>query len=440
MKLSSSLSMRAVTAAAAAGLILLQAACSPTGNGIGPVRLVVNGPTGLVDAPSARIFECIRNPITATLYFSDGSAGNFTNRVVWSSSNPAVVRVSNGDEPAPAPSTGFFANGVLTPVAPGTATVTATYLGLTDSIQVSVGTPANLKVHVVNPQNGQRIDPPGNSFRIGVSTLQDLSVTASLDGVETNLDGAASWAFDAPNTAIATIDAGSGVVTGVAAGGPLVARASFAPCALSASTSVSVAPVQALSIVPEFGTANLIVPNSEAFTVLADFGDGPEQDVSLQSTLSSSLAAAGTFSTGIGTTNLLFALTAGGPFNVTATIKQGDATITSAPVAVTTVTDTLQSIAVTPASASIVAGSNQVAQFTVTGSYLSGATQPVTRLASWATTDATIGQVLTGTQLAGQAVSTGTTPGTVTLTATVPSATVTPTATATLTTTAAPAP
>lgn len=430
----------AFTAATAAGLILLQAACSPTGNGIGPVRLVVNGPTGLVDAPSARIFECIRNPITATLYFSDGSAGNFTNRVVWSSSNPAVVRVSNGDEPAPAPSTGFFANGILTPVAPGTATVTANYLGLSDSIQVSVGTPTNLKVHVVNPQNGQRIDPADNSVRIGVSTLQDLSVTAALDGVETNLDGAASWAFDAPNTAVATIDAGSGTVTGVAAGGPLVARASFSPCALTAAMNVSVAPVQALSIVPEFGNANLIVPNSELFSVYADFGNGPEQDVSLQATLTSGSTTAGQFSGAIGATNLLFALAAGGPFDITATLKQGDATITSPPVSVTTVTDTLQSIAVTPASASVVAGSNEVATFTVTGNYLSGATQPVTRLASWTTTDATIGQVLTGTQLAGQAVSTGTTPGTVTLTANVVSATVTPTATATLTTTAAPAP
>lgn len=420
---------------------LLFAGCSPIGSGIGPVRLVVNGPTGAADASNARIFECIRSGLSATLFFSDGSAGDFTSRVRWTSSNPAVVRVSNGDEPAPAPSTGFFGFGIMTPVAPGTAIVTATYLGLSDSIEISVGTPTNITVHEISTQTALPFDPPNNAFRIGPGTNQGLTVTGMLDGVENTLDSAATWSFDAPDTTVATISATTGVVIGVAAGGPLVARASFSPCTLSASTSVSVAPIQSISIVPEFASANLFVGTSELFRVLADFGDGPEQDISLSSQLSSSNPTAAPFNTGVGITNLLNAIAAAGPIDIGASFNQGGTIISAPTVPLTTVSGTLDSIAVTPATASVVAGSNQVAQFTVTGTYAGGTTQDITRLAGWTSSDPTIGQIAAGAAqpaMAGQARSTGTTPGSTTLTATVAAATTTPTATATLTTTAPP--
>lgn len=434
--MSSRLLLQAVLAVAA----VFGSACSPVGNGIGPVRLVINGPTGTVDQASARVFQCVRNALSATVYFSDGSVGDFTNRVVWTSSNPAVIRISNGDEPAPAPSTGFFGYGVYTPVSDGTATITANYLGLTDTIQMSVGTPTNITVHTVNPQNFFKVDPPNNAFRIGVGTVQDLTVTALLDNVETNLDGAATWSFDAPNTAVATIGPASGLISGIGAGGPLTARASFPACSLSAATSVTVAPVQSISITPEFGSSNLIVGNSELFTVRADFGNGPEQDISFSSTLTSSNTAAGVFNTAIGTSNILVGLTAAGPFNVSATFTPpGGTAITASPVPVTTVAGTLQAISITPTTASVVAGSDQVAQYNVIGDYGNGVTQDVTRRAVWTSSDNAVGQVSGLPQQAGQALSYGTTPGTATFTATVAQGTTNLTATTAFTSTAPPA-
>ncbi|GAC1629020.1 MAG: hypothetical protein NVS9B10_19660 [Nevskia sp.] len=417
-------------------IALAVSACNPVGNGIGPVRLIINGPTNIPNAATGRIFECVRGPVTATLQFSDGSAGDFTTRVKWTSSNPAVVRVSNGDEPAPPPSTGFFGYGILTPVTPGTATITANYQNLTASIQITVGTPTKITVHTVDPQSLRPVDPAGNSFRIGAGTVQDLTVTALFDNVLTTIDGAATWSFDAPNTAVATIDPGSGLITGVAAGGPLVARAKFSPCSLSASTSVSVVPVQSISITPEFGSDNLFLGNSERMSVFANFGNGPEQDLSLQSTLTSSNTTVGQFSFFSGI-NILQALAVGGPTNIGATFTAGTTTLTAPAVPVTVVAGTLQSFTVTPATGSVVAGSSEVVSFRATGTYAGGAKQDITRTVGWSSSNTAIGRIISGGSQAGQAFSSGSTPGSTTLTATVSTATPS-TATATLTTTAAP--
>ena len=431
--MSSSLRLRVLVPALA---VLAASACSPVGNGIGPIRLIVNGPTNVADASTGRIFECIRSPVSATLQFSDGSLGDFTNRVRWTSSNPAVVRVSNGDEPVAAPGTGFYGYGVLTPVTSGVATVTASYQNLTDSIEISVGTPTDITVHTVDPESLLPVDPAGNAFRIGPGTVQDLTVSALLDNVRTNIDSAATWTFDTPNTAVATIDAVSGVVSGVAAGGPMTARASFSSCSLSATTTVSVAPVQSISITPEYGTDNLIVGNSERMSVFADFGNGPEQNISTQAALTSSATTIGQFGflTGF---NILQALSAGGPIDIGATFTVGSTVLTAPTVPVTVVTGTLQSFAVTPATASIVAGSTDIIPFRATGTYVGGAVQDITRTVVWSTSDPTLTRIVSGGLQAGQAFSAGATPGTTTITATV--ATATPsTATATLTTTAAP--
>lgn len=438
-----SLSSRVRLAGLTGIAVALAAACSPVGDGTGPVRLGINGPTGTADATSARIFECIRSRVSASLYFSNGQVGDFTSRVHWSSSNPAVVRVSNGDEPVPAPGTGFYAFGALTPVAPGTATVRADYQGFSDTITVSVGTPTNIMVHTVDPQTGLPTDPAGNAFRIGVGTSADLLVTAVLDGVPSNVDASATWSFDTPNDAVATINPTSGLILGVAAGGPLTATAKFAPCSLTASTSVSVSPVTALSVVPEFGTDPLYLGNTERFRVLADFGNGPEQDLSTQVRLTSSDTTVAQFNGSLLLSNLLVPLAAG-TTNVTATYTTGTGTsattVTSPPVQATIVADTLSSIAInsTPSPATVIAGSSEIAQFHVIGTYAGGGTQDVTRQVTWTTSDSTIATIVSGGAQAGQAISTGTTPGTATFTGTISTTTPPLTATTTLTTTAPP--
>lgn len=425
-------------------LLAISSACSPVGIGSGPTRIEINAPNGTLNAASARVFQCFRSALTANLFFTDGSAGDFTSRATWVSSNPAVARVSNGDEPVPELPGRFFTRGTLTPVADGTATITASFSGITDTIEVSVGTPQALTVRTVNSQNGLLSTPPAGGLRIGPGTFQLLAVTAVLDNVETNISTGANWDFVTPNTAVATIDPVNGLVVGVAAGGPLTARANF-PCPQTATVDINVLPIRAIAIQPEFGADPLVVGNTEHVNVLADFGNGPEQDISLSSTLTSSQTTVAQFSTGAGLTNLLGALAAGGPVNLTATFPIGPTPAFTAPaVALSTVAATLQSIAVTPASASVVAGSDQVQQFNAIGSYSGSITQDVTRLVAWSTPALAVGQpriavVSNALATAGQARSASTTPGTVTITATVPGTTTPITATAQFTTTA-PAP
>jgi hypothetical protein len=419
------------------------AACGGTGvgTGVGPTELKLTPFGGLNGDTSTKIFECIPSSIQAVLFFSNGSAGDFTGRVTWSTSNSGVAAVSNGDIPVNGLTNQFYAKGVLVPFGPGTATITANYDGLMASVIVNVGTPQSLTVKRID--NNFPVVPTNNATRLGVGTVQDFTVTALEDGVEKVVENPNSqiWQYDNPDNGVATVTntspaTASGIVQGIATGGPLTLRAVFPSCTLTAATSISIANITAVSVQPEFtGNPNLIVGNTEKFFAYADFGNGPEQDISKQVTFDSSVVTALAFGSITGVSNLGTAVAAGGPSAVTATYTAGGTTITSPQINVVTVNDTLQSIAVTPKNGSVVASSDNLFQFNATGTYTSGATQDVTRGVTWSLDNALIGSISNATDSAGIAASAGPTIGTTTITATSATATVGITDTATLTTT-----
>jgi hypothetical protein len=424
---------------------LLLGACNPIGKGVGPVSLTLTSPALVPGTTAARAYRCLPTLLTATLTFSDGSAGNFSNRVRWTSSNPAVVAVSNGDLAVPGMVNTFYPIGtvVASNTNSGSVVITAEFSGLSASLNMDTGVPTAFTVNMVNAQTSLNEIPAGNSFRMGPGTVQDLTVTAVIDNVEQNVESAANWVIETPNTAVATITPGTGVITAVASGGPLVARANFAACDVSASTNFSVANIQSISIQPEFETngvpTNLFALNSERFNVLADFGDGPEQDISLFSTLTSSAVSTASFNTNVGSGNILTALAAGGPITIGATHAQSGATLTAPNVPLTVVDGTLQSIAITPATASVVTGSDQVQVFHATGTFVGGQVQDVSRRAVWTSSATATASVSTGLSAPGQAVAVGRTPGTSTISAAISTTPAVTAATAQLTTTA-PAP
>ncbi len=112
---------------------VLFSACSSIGDGNGPtsLELFVGG-----DSESGEMFRCQINTPSAILTFDNGTAANFASRATWTSSDPSVLAVSDGDFPAPDGQ--FFINGVALPIAPGTATLTVNYLDFEDSIDVTV--------------------------------------------------------------------------------------------------------------------------------------------------------------------------------------------------------------------------------------------------------------------------------------------------------------
>jgi hypothetical protein len=408
---------------------------SGVGNGVGPSYIVIVPIGGVAGAPETKIFECIPSQLQALLYFTNGAVGDFSSRVIWSSSNTGAVTVSNGDIPVAGQPGQVYLHGAMVPVGPGTAVVTANYQGITSTIRVDVGTPDSITVKRVD-ENMTSV-PTNNTSTIGVGTVQDFTVTAVEDGVEKNVENPnnQSWSFDVPNTGVATVSS-AGSVTGIGPGGPLSLSAVFPTCNQQASTTINVANITAISVQPEFaGNPSLIVGNTEKFFAFADFGNGPEQDISPQAIFSSSVPSALSFGSATGITNLASASSAGGVAVVTASYTAGGNALVSAGLNVATVNDTLQSIAVTPKTASAVAGSDQLVQFNAIGTYISGATQDVTRGVTWSVDEPTIATISNQTNTAGVASSASATVGTTTVTATSTTASIGVTDTGTLTTT-----
>ncbi len=437
--------LRHVPLTALSASLVLLAGCNPVGGGTGPTRLVINGPNGAADAATGDAFVCIRSGLTATLFFEDGSAADFTQRVTWASANPTNLRVSNfNTDPLPPPATaGFLPPGILTPGAATagneTVRITATFSGLTDTIDMRVGAAPNFQLMQRNIGTGLNqalpVAPPSadptitHAFRMGPSTTTDLTVLATLGGIPTRVDAAVIWSFDAApagasptNDATAAINS-DGVITTLAANTrPLIARATFTPCNQSVAAQVTVAPFVGLSLVPEYGGQRLIAPNTERYFVLADFGSGPEQDISPTTALASSNGAVGTFiSALIGIPNLLSSVAAGGPFTVTVTLPTvtGQAEADRASIQQTVVADTLLSIALEPATISAVAGSGTVCPMRLVGTFASGARQDITRRATYASDNITVAVVSSQPQTAGLIGTGGIIPGTATITATV---------------------
>ena len=402
--------LRCALRRAAPLLLSLLAACSgAVGQGNAPKLLVISKsgvtPSETSGLASTRMYQCIPSALAATLYFQDGSAGTFTSRVKWSSSDPGTLQVSNGDI-AVAGTSSYYAAGTLVPVTSGDVIVTADYDGIQAQIAISVGTPQSITVKVL--QDGNEVVPDGNYFSLGAGTTQSLQVTAWLDEVETDVSSNATWSFLSANDSEATIDSSTGVISAVGSGSQLLTPvAGFAPCTLSNISDPSnalgftVQHIQGIAIAPEFsGNPQIIVGNTEKMRVIATLDDGYLQDLGSLATLSSSNSSIAAVTSG----NILNAVAAGGPAIIGATFTGAGATYTAPSLTVSAGTATLQTISIcwtavldafsgcpaSQAAATVAAGSLTPVQFHAIGTYDAGTlTQDITRQAAWASSDAT---------------------------------------------------
>lgn len=381
---------------------LLPACSSPVGNGVGPVSLALsaaNGTTVTVQGVT-RIYQCFAGGVTALLYFSDGTSGNFTNRVKWSSSNPGVVRVSNGDIPAPDGS-GVYAAGTLVPIAPGNAQISATYSTLTQTMPVSVGVASNFTIKRVD----QSVPTPVSAASLGVGTAEQFRVSAVTDDVEKDVTAFARWTIGGSSATVSS----AGVVSALGAGGPSPLTASFLNCDNTASADITVANITGIEIAPEFGSDPLLLGNSEKINVLADLDNGVKQDVSLQSVLTSTDGTIANF-----LNNILVPVAAG-----TVTVQAALNNTYMAPDQTVTVTSsTLTGLTVSPTSAVLRAGSDQYVRFQATGTFQNGQTQDVSRAVTWAVLDTTLATINNDKATAGFATPNASLIGQTTVTAT----------------------
>jgi len=394
----------------AVGMVVL-AGCgggaTPAGNGVGPTAVTIAAANGTTanSAGVVRAYQCLPGSLAATLRFSDGSSGNFTARVSWTSADSSIVRVSNGDIAVPG-GTGFYTAGTLIPVSPGTTTVTATYATLTAQVPVNVGTPSSIGLVAVAADGTLT---PATEVRLGAGTHAQYGLSAVTDGVRRTVTSAASWAVGG---GFANVDA-TGLVTALGTGGPATLTAQFPICTQQVSAPLTVLDIAGIQIVPAFGDAPLPLENREPVQVLARLSDGTTQDISLQTTLGVTDATVAAFSTTANATNVLQPATVGA---VTITAQLNSA-FTALERTINVISTPLSVIQVAPTSAVVRAGSNETARFTATGTFGNGLVQDVTLGVDWAVSNTTLATVGTTVADAGIATAAGASAGETTVTA-----------------------
>ena len=307
---------------------------------------------------------------TATGKFSDGSSKDLTSSVVWSSSDPAIATIN--------------ASGMATGVLSGAVTITAK--------SGSVQGIANLNVTVA-AVNLSSISVAPAASSIPVNTTQQFTATGSYsDGSSRDLTALVTWASTA--SAVATIDP-TGLATGVAAG-PTTISATLGTVSGSTSLTVAAPTIAVLTVTPD--GLNLGMGIKQQYTATATYTDGTSQDLSAGVTWSSSDNTVAT----IDANGLVTTVAAG---TVTITAAAGSASDTAT---LTVVAAHLLSISLNPANPSIALGTTQ--QFTATGSFDDGSTQPLTSVI-WSSSNINVASI----NSSGVATSTG--PGTATITA-----------------------
>jgi hypothetical protein len=478
--------MAAVAAVAALGACGGSGKGTLVGNGVGPSQLLISPSTNLAETTGERAYPCELVKLTARMVFSDGSVGNFTARVNWSSSSPDVVDVSNGNLLVEGGGGATYARGTLLPHTTGSAYITADFQGMKASFRIDVGSaPQNLRFYAARENSYvpvstlRNYDTSAGVLWLASSTNQALKVIGDVDGVPTDLtDSVRAWAFDQggdPGVAVAA--AGNpAVVSAIGPGAQQSLRISFWSCTQTAPLQIAVADPIGLTIEPEFsnsphagasepqypasyaGPDLLMLGNSEVLRVRADLGqtyvDGNgttrylEPDVSPFAPITSSDTSVLT----IGGTGLI---------NLAGGVSAGLATVTaqgvnfpgfnssnplmSAPLQLQVADATLEQIFVSPLqdpspqsppfpldyTQSTIAGSFDFTQFNAIGIFSandgSGATyyQPVTRTVTWSVDQPTLASISSDPSTAGQAITSGT-PATVKILAHSPTATVAP--------------
>jgi uncharacterized protein YjdB len=345
--------------------------------------------TAIALSPSAAtIAKGQQQAFTATASYSDNSTKDVSATASWSSSNRAVATVD--------------ASGNAAGVAVGQTTLQATLNGVNGTASLTV-TAATLKSIAVTPTNP--------TFAAG-TTRQLVATGTFSDNTTGDISSQVTWTSS--DASVATVSA-SGLVTGVKAGSATIAAAKSG---LNGADSVTItaATVTAVAVTPT--SPSLAAGLSIQLTATATLSDNSTQDVTTQATWTSSessIAAVSSTSTSSG----LVVGVAAGSATITATFGGQSGTDS-----VTVTAAVLESIALTPPSPSIAAGTTQ--QFTATGTFSDQSTQPLTG-ATWSSSSTTVATIN------GAGLASGAAAGSTTITATDPATSKTGTTSLTVT-------
>lgn len=276
--------------------MLALAACNAVGEGNKIETLQIKDAIyGYDIAQPLQTFQCLRYNIAVLGTFTDGSSAFYTDRVTWSSSNPSVARVSNGDIQLPSNAALVYSKGTIIPVAPGTATITADYVGIKTSIQITVAAPTSISLVANSPLSPR---PTATTITIAPRTVQSYAALAKLpvggDTRTVDISGIGVWSTNPADTAAVLVSGSS--FKGVTAGSATV-NADFnqvsGACPLTiTSGTLNVANIDTTANPPiklssEFDADNnpandapLVVGTTDRLKALATLVGGQTQDIS----------------------------------------------------------------------------------------------------------------------------------------------------------------
>lgn len=317
---------------------------------------------------------------TATAVYSDATKADVTTQANWSTSAAGVASVDSG--------------GKATTRSAGTATLTATFQGVSGTTSLTV-TAATLKSLAVTATK--------NSLPSGL-TLQLLATGTYSDGTQQDLTSAVSFASSA--TSVATI-AGAGVLTAAAVGSADVTASLGGVTSPAFRVSVTAATLASLTVAASGNPISIPKGISLAYTATGTYTDGSTHDLTSTVAWASSNTAVATISnaglalgTGVGQSSI--SATSGG--------------IASPAVTLTVTAATLNSVSVSATNPTAPVG--VAVPFTALGHYSDGSTVDLTASVTWHSSDPSIAQVSNSAASAGRA--TGIAPGSSQISATDP--------------------
>ncbi|HRI51076.1 MAG TPA: Ig-like domain-containing protein [Pseudomonadota bacterium] len=319
--------------------------------------------TALVISPvSPTLASGTRQQLVATGMFSDRTTQDLSSLVSWSSSDDAVVAVAN---------TG--ARGLCSAGLKGKATVTARFAGISGATTLTV-TDATLVAIGVTP----------TGIELARGTRQQFVATGTYsDGTTQDLTTAVSWESSNRETAsVATLPGSEGLAMALVRGSSLI-NATLDGKSGAARLVVADAELVDIAVAPD--TAAIAQGTTQQFVATGTYSDGSSQDLTRDVTWSAS-------------DSLVLAISNAGDSHGLATgLKRGAVTIRATFGAISgsaafAVSDaTLQSLTVSPAVASLAAGTTM--QLTATGTYSDGSVQDLTAAVGWAAEDGAVAQL-----------------------------------------------
>lgn len=276
--------------------------------------------------------------------YSDGSSQDLTATANWASSVTGVAAIASG--------------GLATTVSVGATSISATVMGVSDTVNFNVTAPTLNRIDV---------SPPNAT----IGTLTTQAYTASgvySDNSMVDLTSQATWA--SADTAVASLTGTT--ATGLAAGTTTI-TATFNGVTGTAQLNVTGATLTSIDVTP--ATPSASVGFNLQFRAIGHFNNNTTQDLTADVLWNSSDPNAATVSNATGSEGLASAL-APGATTISASIVgvtgQTVLTVTSSP---------LTMIEVNPPSASIALGTAQA--FTATARFMDGSSLDVTAQVSW---------------------------------------------------------